>query len=77
MAVSLRKQALEAEEAPSQPKEPDLQKGPNTARKVMLTGAERRLNAGKGVAAPGRKSKAAAARKTRARAENRRQAHRD
>ena len=77
MAVSLRKQALETEEAPPQPNEPDLQKGPNTTRKVILTGAERRLNAGKSVAALGRKSKAAAARNPRARAENRRQAHRD
>ena len=77
MAVSLRKQALETDEAPSQSKEPDLQKGPNTARKVILTGAERRLSAGKSVAAPGRKSKAAAARKARARADNRRQGHRD
>ena len=77
MAVSLRKQALETEEAPSQADEPDLQKGLNTTRKVILTGAERRLNAGKSVAAPRGKSKAAAARKTRARAENRRQAHRD
>ena len=77
MAVSLKKQALETEKAASQAKEPGLQKGPNTTRKPAMTGAVRRLNAGKDAAASGHKGKAAAATRSKARAENRRQAGKD
>ena len=77
MAMSLKKQALKIEEAASQAKEPDLQKGPNTTRKLTMTGAVRRLNAGKDVKASRQKSKAAAGTRSKARAEYRRQAGRD
>ena len=78
MAVSLKKQALETEKAASQSKEPGLQKGGAImSRKLILTGAERRLNAGKSVAASGRRRKKAAATESRARAEHRRQAFKD
>lgn len=76
MAVSLKKQALKTEEAASQAKEPGLQKDTNATQKPTMTGAVRRLNAGKDAAASVRKSKGAAGTRSEARAEHRRQAGR-